>query len=225
MTSWLSVSVRNPGRDLEIDTEQYDRCAIELTSFINDAVERGFAGGAWLKQRFPARSLVWIHLYVHGEGSVTVNRPSTKNYGGPKRIQCRAGVPASWFSGSGDVVLMFRLFRAVLQVLDTLGAHYEIGPPGVRSPKTDPGKPKLLDPFSPEPVRPSPYEAVAGKVQDIADRADPQQLIVVAHGPAPRRQQQRWQEVAQALGTPETEQVLTGPEHGEVHVWTIRMDS
>lgn len=225
MKSWLSVSAHDPGRDSGVDVERYSRCVHDLVAYINDAVERSFAGSTWLKQRFPAKSYVRIDVRVNSGETVNVDKLRTKTYGGPKEIICPVSVPAVWFDVPGDGLLAIRLFRAVLLALDSIGECYEIGSPPLRATKADPGKPDLMDPFSPRLAQPSPYGEAACSLQEIADRAEPHQLVLAGHGLASRFVRARQEAVGQALGMVEAEHVLPAPGEGGVRVWVIRQET
>ncbi|MGW4945030.1 hypothetical protein ACWEOZ_25955 [Actinoplanes sp. NPDC004185] len=162
--------------------------ALVVAHSVEDRFNRCFAGAAWLKQRFPARSSVRVHLLPRDDTVVSAEYLRKKNYGGPKEIQCGLRLPSSWFQDPpvGDGLTGLRLFQAVQHALHAIGDRYGIGTPAAVGPHADRGRPALVDPFRRPPSGPSRYAAAALELQRLAHSTPPDQLILVAKEPRPQ---------------------------------------
>ncbi|HEX5597306.1 MAG TPA: hypothetical protein VFX61_15010 [Micromonosporaceae bacterium] len=226
MKSWLYVGARDPRRGSGVNGERYSQTVHELVIYINNAVERCFDGPPWLKLRFGGKGYVQIQIWPHPEDVIKLDKIRTKTYNSAAEVICPMHIPASWFDVPGDGLLAIRLFRAVLFALQSIGDRYEIGPPPLRSRTADPGRPELLQLFSPREDQPSPYAAAALLLQQIADRAEPDQLVLAAHEPASQSLRVQQKVVAQSLGTTQAEHILSSETGGgKVRVWTNQQDS
>ncbi|GGQ83760.1 hypothetical protein [Couchioplanes azureus] len=223
MSSWifLSASHRMP---TGVDPLAYWRATVVVAESVEDRLNRCFAGAAWLKQRFPARSAVMVHLLPHDDTSVSVEYLRKKNCGGPKEIRCGLRIPSSWFSDPhvGDGLTGLRLFQAVQQALHAIGEEYGIGTPAAVGPSAGRSRPELEDPFRPRPSGPSRYAAAAVHLQRLAHSTDPDQLLLVAKEPLSGIVTRQHQTVLDALGAVGARHTVATPD-GEVTAWTIRI--
>lgn len=222
MSLWLMVQWGLGPGPVDVDVVRYERTAGELAFQAEFAAERAFVGAAWLKRRFPARSHVNIRLKLSAGDRLEVGTPRATKYDGPKEITCRADIPARWFAEPGDALLGIRILRAVLQVLNTIGKHYDLGPPPIRSAKADAGKPALTDLFAPRPIEPPMFQQAADSIDRIVDGMSPTELVLGAVEPASRGIQRKRTAVAESLGVVESEQTFPAGEEQQVRVWTIR---
>jgi hypothetical protein len=220
MNFWISLSASHT-TPTGVDPVAYQR-AIVVAHSVEDRLNRCFAGAAWLKQRFPARSSVRVHLLPHDDTAVSVEYLRKKNYGGPKELRCGLRIPASWCSDPpvGDGLTGLRLFQAVQHALHAIGDQYGIGAPAAVGPKADRGRPELEDPFRPRPSRPSRYAAAALELQRLTHSTRPDQLVLVAKEPPSATVAKRHQAVIEALGTVVARHTVAMPD-GEVKAWVI----
>lgn len=178
MSFWISLSA-SLTMPVGVDPVAYGQ-ALVVAHSVEDRLNRCFAGAAWLKQRFPARSSVRVHLLPRSDTAVSVEYLRKKNYGGPKEIRCGLRLPSSWFSNPpvGDGLTGLRLFQAVQHALHAIGDQYGIGAPAAVGPNADRGRPELGNPFRPPPSGPSRYAAAALELQRLALSTQPDQLVL-----------------------------------------------
>lgn len=220
MATHQLVVIARPSRRPVPDSERYESVIYDLTIEVDTAIGRCVAAAAWLKPTFPAGCLVNVQFQPHAGEELLIEKPRSRNRGGPKEIICPVGVPVGWFAEGGHGVPAIRLLRAVLQVLALVGKNFGLGPPQLRSRITG-GKSAPTDPFRPPAAAPSPYAAAGAELDRMARAAEPGQLIVAAPGRAGKRRS----EILGALGADDVESVLDGPGREKVRVWTVRSRS
>ncbi|GIF76526.1 hypothetical protein [Asanoa siamensis] len=212
---WLVLWPREAKRGSPTHTPRFGDAAIELSTYCQDTLNVTFDGGAWLRRRFPAGSLICLKVEAQEVGSVVVGRPHAKGPDGvPKEIRCPVGLPLGWFAEPGDGLLAVRMMRACVTALATLGDHYEIGMPALRSSRR---QHHVIDPFVPRVTAPSPYTDAARTIDGLA--AGPGRLLVVAKPSKDRSGRQR--AVAERLGQVEAPVTVRGREE-KLTVWPVR---
>ncbi|MCO8276159.1 hypothetical protein M1L60_36840 [Actinoplanes sp. TRM 88003] len=217
MATHQLIVVARPARRPVPGGERYESVIYDLTIEVDTAIGRCVAAAAWLKPAFPAGCLVNVQFQPHEGDELLIEKPRSKNRGGPKEIICPVGVPVSWFDGGGHGVPAIRLLRAVFQVLALVGKNFGAGPPQLRG-RISGGKSAAVDPFRPPEPRPSPYAAAGAELDRMARDTEPGQLVVAALGSRGERRA----EILGALGTTEAESVLNGPGREKVRTWTVR---
>ena len=217
MATHQLVVIARPARRPVAGAERYESVIYDLTIEVDTAIGRCVAASAWLKRGFPAGCLVNVQFQPHLGDELLIEKPRSRNRGGPKEIICAVGIPVGWFAEKGHGVPAIRLLQAVLQVLALVGTNFGLGPPPLRSRATG-GKAAPTDPFQPPAARPSPYAAAGAELDRMVQTAGPGQLIVAAVGPADEHRA----EILSALGTTEAETVLDGPGKEKIRAWTIR---
>ncbi|GAA3347027.1 hypothetical protein GCM10020358_60260 [Amorphoplanes nipponensis] len=222
MNSWifLSASLTTPAGVGRVAYGQ----AMVVAHSVEDRVNRSFAGAAWLRQRFPARSCVQVQLLPRDDTVVGVEYVRKKNYGGPKEIRCGLRLPAAWFADPpiGDGLTGLRLFQAVQHALHAIGDQYGIGVPAAVGPAADRGRPELENPFRPPPSGPSRYAAAALELQRLAHSTRPDQMVLVAKEPPSAAVAEQHRAVIEALGTVVARHTVATPD-GEAEAWTIHI--
>jgi hypothetical protein len=203
------------------DTDRYDWAISVVARHVNDRVNRCFAGAAWLKQRFPARSYVRVHLMPRDDASVSVEYLRKKNWGGPKELLCGLRIPSVWFADRSDALMGLREFQAVLHALRAIGDRYGIGLPAAIGREADRGKPELHNPFVARPPEPLRYADSAVELEHLAGSMHPDQLLIAAKEPMPATAGDQRQTIAEALG-PVVNRRSLGPADAEVAAWIIR---
>ncbi len=222
MSSWIFLSASHT-MPAGVDRVAYGQVLVVAHS-VEDRLNRCFAGAAWLKQRFPARSAVRVHLLPHDGTAVSVEYLRKKNYGGPKEIRCGLRLPSFWFCDPpvGDGLTGLRLFQAVQHALHAIGDHYGIGTSAAAGPHADRGRPELGNPFRPPPSGPSRYAAAALELQRLAHSTQPDQLVLVAKAAPSATVAKQHQAVIEALGTVVARHTVAAAE-GEVQAWIIHI--
>ncbi|MER7471696.1 hypothetical protein [Micromonospora sp. NPDC000018] len=222
MTFWLSVQPRDAPRDLGVDVAGYDARVHNLAAFIEAALQRVVDGARWLRRSFPARSYLRLDVTVHTEAEPSVKHVRTRGQGGAKEIGYLVRVPVAWFDVPGDGLLAVRLFRALLGALEAVGVEQRLGAPPVRAPRSDPGRPELVDLFVPPAARPAGATVTAGRVREAMDRMKPDQLVLAATVPATLAVRRDREVVVRTLGEVVQEfEVRAGGKEG-VRVWVVR---
>ena len=210
-THQLTVIARAP-RHRIAGSGPYESAIYDLAIEVDRAIGRCVATPAWLRQRYPAGCLINVQFQPYEGDEPLIEKPRSKNRGGPKEIICPIGVPVGWFTG-GHAVPGIRLLRAVFQVLGVVGKNFGLGPPPLRS-RSAKGAP--ADPF--QPPRPSPYAEAGAELDRMTRAAEPGQLVLAATG----RSGAQEAKILGALGTIENETVLNGPGKETIRVWAVR---
>ncbi|NJP34497.1 hypothetical protein [Micromonospora thermarum] len=111
---------------------------------------------------------------------------------------------------------------ALLNALTAVGVEQGIGVPPVRAPRSDPGRPELVDLFVPPAARLAGAAVTADRVREAIDGMEPDELVLAATVPAAPAVQRDRQVVVRALGRVVREfEVRAAGEEG-VRIWVIR---
>ncbi|UQU66840.1 hypothetical protein COUCH_11465 [Couchioplanes caeruleus] len=226
MTFWLDPYTRFKSLT-GVDPVLYERMRFVSTE-VTERVTRCFAGQAWLRRRFPARSYVNMRLLPHGDATVGVELVKTETRGGggpsgPKTIRCDLRIPTSWLAEPGDGLLSLRLFQAMLHALHVIGEHYDIGTPAVVGSGGNRGDSEVWDPFGPPPPPPS-YAHINAHLERLAASLSPDQLLLVVKEPTSATIARQCHNVRQALGAVVDQHTLTAPD-AKATAWTIQTPS
>ncbi|UQU66861.1 hypothetical protein COUCH_11575 [Couchioplanes caeruleus] len=232
MTFWFDVSSPTMltgvdqqlfRRQAKVDWASYGRM-IEASNHVSPRVSRCFAGSAWLRRRFPARSHVTLFFVLSDDTSVSVTYLTTistpDDDDSPQGIYWVLNLPTAWLAEPGDGLLGLRLFEAVLDALRVIGEHYGIGMPAAAGSGADRGD--VWDPFGPPP-RPS-YADINTALERLTASLPPEQLLLVAKEPVTATVARQCRIVREALGTVINELTLTGP-NTKGTAWTIQTTS
>jgi hypothetical protein len=226
MTFWLDLSapLRAPAG---VDPFLYEQM-IAVSNKVADRVTRCFAGPAWLKRRFHARSYVRLHLLLTDDASVSVEHLKTKSWipggGGPLEIRCGLRIPTAWLAERGDGLLGLRLFQAVLHALHAVGDHHDIGgAPAPVGPGADRSTPEVWDPFHPPPPPPT-YADINTHLERLTATLHPDQLLLAAKEPMSSTVAKQCQDACEALGAVIDQQTLTAPD-AKATAWIIQTRS
>jgi hypothetical protein len=197
---------------------------LDVGSRVTDRVTRCFAGSAWLRRRFPARSYVQLFASTTDDASVSVEYFRTESGpdgdDGPQGIYCGLQIPTSWMATAGDGLLGLRMFQAVLHALHAIGKRYDIGMPAAARPRADR---EMWDPFGPPPPQPS-YADINGHLQRLAASLRRDQLLLTVKEPASATTARQCRTVCEALGTVVDQHTLTTPD-AKAAAWTIQTPS
>ena len=225
MSFWIASSApftAPPG----VDPVRYQRVVTAVASQVEYRVAPCYAGSAWLKRRFPARSYVQVHLLAHNDAAVSVEYLKTKSWtdsDGPQEIRCGLRIPTVWFAEPGDGLIGLRLFQAVLHALNVVGDHYGIGRPRAVNPKPDPDF-GLRDPFLPPPLDTFPYAEINAHLDRLATSIGPDHLVLAVKEPTSTTITDQCRSVHEALGMIVERHTLAAPE-AEATAWTIQIPS
>jgi hypothetical protein len=224
---WITLTLKRFKPPPGIDPDPQGR-AIDVVSHVQDRIAPCFAGAAWLKRRFPARSYLNILLLPQNDdASVSVEYLKTKGWGmgngGPREIRCGLRIPAVWFTEAGHGLVGLRLFQAVLHALNVVGDHYGIGRPAARIPKPDPDF-ELWDPFGPPPPRGLPYAEINAHLERLTVSIGPDQLVLAVKEPASSTITDQCRNVHEALGLIVERHTLTAPD-AKATAWIIQIPS
>jgi hypothetical protein len=224
MTFWLDPYTRFKSLT-GVDPVLYERMS-SISTEVAERVTRCFAGQAWLRRRFPARSYVNLRLLPHSDTTVGVELVKIRRGGGPsgpKTIRCDLRIPTSWLAEPGDGLLGLRLFQAMLHALNVIGEHYDIGTPAAVGPGRHRGDPEVRDPFGPPPPPPS-YAHIDAHLKRLAASLSPDQVLLVVKEPTSAAIARQCRNVRQALGIVVDQHTLTAP-HAKATAWTIQTPS
>ncbi|MEV6599879.1 hypothetical protein AB0M36_23935 [Actinoplanes sp. NPDC051346] len=224
MTFWLDPYTRFKSLT-GVDPVLYERMR-SVSTEVAERVTRCFAGSAWLRRRFPARSYVNMRLLPGSDATVGVELLKTKGGGGPngpKAIRCDLRIPASWLAEPGDGLLGLRLFQAMLHALHAIGEHYVIGMPAAVGPGADRGDPEVWDPFDPPPP-PLSYADINAHLERLAASLSPNHLLLAVKEPTSAAVVRQCREVSEALGTVVDQHTLSAP-NAKATAWTIQTPS
>ena len=209
-----------------VDPDSYWRMA-DAGNRVADRVTRCFAGSAWLRRRFPARSYVQVFLLTTDAASAGVEYLTTESGpgggDGPQGISCGLQIPTAWMAAPGDGLLGLRMFQAVLHALRAIGERYDIGMPSAVGPGADRGEPDVWDPFGPPPRQPS-YADINAHLDRLTRSLRPDQLLLAAKEPVPATVARQCRTVCEALGTVVDQHTLTAPDT-KATAWTIHTPS
>jgi hypothetical protein len=226
MSFWIALSAPFAA-PAGVDPHRYQRVATAVASHVADRVTLCYAGSAWLKRRFPARSYVQVHLLAHNDASVSVHYLKTKSWGdpdGPQEIQCGLRIPTSWFAEAGDGLAGLRLFQATLHAVNAVGDHYDIGRPAAAAAKPGRGDLSLWDPFRPLEPGPSAYADIDAHLERLAASINPDQLLLAVKEPTSPTVTRQCRSMGAALGAIADQHALTSPK-AEATAWTIQIPS
>jgi hypothetical protein len=197
---------------------------VGVSNQVADRVTRCFAGSAWLRRRFPARSYVQVHLLPRNDASVDVEYLRTHSWSedgaGPQEIQCGLRIPMAWLAEPGAALLGLRVFQAVLHALHAIGNHYGIGTPTAIGPNADRGNPEVSDPFSPPPPAPS-YTDINAHLERLTASLKPEQLLLAVKEPTSSTIAGQCRNVSEALGSIIEQHTLTTP-NAKATAWLIQ---
>ena len=225
MTFWLTLYARLKEQK-GVDPVHFNQM-LAVFNDVADRVTRCFAGEAWLRRRFHARSYVQVRLLATDDASVSVEHLKTKGYGGgtdgPREIRCVLRIPTSWLAERGDGLLGLRLFQAVLHALHAVGDRYGIGTPAAVGPGSDRGNPEVWDPFRPPPPLPS-YADINAHLERLAASLHPEQLLLAVQGPTSSTVAGQCRSVSEALGAVVDQHTLTAP-NVKATAWIIQTRS
>jgi hypothetical protein len=244
MTFWLHLSAppimsagADPARDEPlmlysdkpppgVDPGRYHHM-ISVGADVARRVTRCFAGASWLRRAFPARSFVQLHMLTSNDASITVEyllmESESDSATAPRGIHCGLRIPTSWIMEPGDALLGLRLFQAVLQALQAIGEHHNIGMPAAIGPDADRGNPPVWDPFRP-PLGLPPYAEIKAGLERRAASLHPDQLLLIVKQPVSSTVYGQCQDVGEALGAVVDQYTLTAPRI-KVTAWIIQKSS
>jgi hypothetical protein len=220
MNNWftLSAHLRAP---TGIDQHRYGWAAGVVAQHVADRINRSFAGPSWLRQRFPARSYVRVHLLPHNTASIGVEYLRKKNHGGSKELLCGLKIPLAWLTDRSDGLVGLREFQAALHALRAIGDHFGIGMPAAVSGDTDHGDPELQNPFVEQTRSPLRYADSAVRMERLASSMRPNQLLIAAKEPMPTLASDQRQSIVGVLGSV-AERHLLGPADAKVAAWIVQ---
>jgi hypothetical protein len=227
MSFWLDLSHFSFEVPEGLDAQECSRRASIFATEVVDRVTRCFAGSAWLRQRFPARSYVQVRLQAHDKAAVSVEHLTIVNFPeegatGPQEISCDLRVPTAWFTDPGHGLIGLRFFQAVLYAFHTIGERYDIGIPAAIGPTSDRGNPEVRDRFRPPaPPAPPQYAEINTHLERLAAELQPEQLLVAVKEPVPPAVARQCRAVQEALGEVVDQHTLTGP-GVKATAWTIQ---